>query len=79
MKLPRLRTHEKKLKPKVETQQEIWESFAKLAFPTLNEQQLVVLKMEAATEWLMDADTEKSRVYDQYVMMKNLLGVQYES
>ena len=63
----------------MKTQQEIWESFAKPAFPTLNKSQLAELKRQAAMEWLVGDDTEKSRVYDQYVMMKNLLDVKYES
>ena len=79
MKLLRLRTHEKKLKPKVKTQQEIWESFAKPAFPTLNEHQLVELKIVAAMDWGCGIDNKLSRVYDQYVMMKNLMDAKYES
>jgi len=77
MRLLRLRTHEKKLKPKVKTLQEIWESFAKPAFPTLSKHQLATLKMQAAMDWGCGVDSEGSRVYDQYVMMKNLMDVKY--
>ena len=63
----------------MKTQQEIWESFAKPAFPTFNEQQLAELKLQAAMDWGCGISSAKSRIYDQYVMMKNLLDVKYES
>jgi len=63
----------------VKTQQEIWESIAKPAFPTLSEHQLATVKMQAVMDWGYGVDNELSRVYDQYVMMKNLLDVEYES
>jgi hypothetical protein len=62
----------------VKTQQEIWESFAKPLFPHLNEHQLAELKIEAVTDWGFGIDSELSVMYDKYVMMKNLLDVQYE-
>ena len=61
------------------TQQEIWESFAKPSFPHLNEHQLAELKIEAVMDWGLGIDSELSVMYDKYVMMKNLLDVQYES
>ena len=62
----------------MKTQQEIWESFAKPVFPHLNEHQLAELKIEAVMDWGLGIDTELSVMYDKYVMMKNLLDVQYE-
>ena len=63
----------------MKTQQEIWESFAKPSFPHLNEHQLTELKIEAVMDWGLGIDSELSVMYDKYVMMKNLLDVQYES
>ena len=62
----------------MKTQQEIWELFAKPAFPHLNEHQLAELKIEAVMDWGLGIDSELSVMYDKYVMMKNLLDVQYE-
>ena len=62
----------------MKTQQEIWESFAKPVFPHLNEHQLAKLKIEAVMDWGLGIDSELSVMYDKYVMMKNLLDVQYE-
>ena len=62
----------------MKTQQEIWESFAKPSVPHLNEHQLVELKIEAVMDWGLGIDSELSVMYDKYVMMKNLLDVQYE-
>ena len=70
---------EKKLNPKEKTQQDIWESFIKPKYPTLNEHQLIELKRLAAIQWMYDEDTELGKIYDQYVMMKNLMDVDFES
>ena len=62
----------------MKTQQEIWESFAKPVFPHLNEHQLAELKIEAVMDWGLGIDSELSVMCDKYIMMKNLLDVQYE-
>jgi len=61
----------------MKTQQEIWESFAKPAFPHLNEHQLAELKIKAVMDWGLGIDTELSVMYDKYVMMKKLMDVDY--
>lgn len=62
----------------MKTQQEIWESIAKPVFPALTGHQLSELKRQAAMDWGFGIDNKQSRVYDQYVMMKNLMGAKFE-
>ena len=59
----------------MKTVQDVWESIAKPKYPTLNEQQLFDLRIEASIDWLTNEDTELCILYDQYVMMKNLLDI----
>lgn len=59
----------------METLEDIWVSLAKLKYPTLNESQLFDLRLEAAVEWLTDEDTELCKIYDQFVMLKQLLDI----
>jgi hypothetical protein len=61
----------------VETVQDIWESLAKPKYPTLNILQLSELKYRASIDWFQDRDTELNKLFDQYVMMKNLLNISY--
>jgi hypothetical protein len=61
----------------METVQDIWESLAKPKYPTLNSSQLSVLKYRASIDWFHDRDTELNKLFDQYVMMKNLLDISY--
>ena len=63
----------------MKTLTDIWESLAKPKYPTLNEHQLAELKIEAVTQWAFNEDTELCKIYDQYVMMKNLLGAKSEA
>ena len=60
----------------METLQDIWESVAKPKYPTLNSQQLVELKEQASINWLHDDGTELCNLFDQYVMLKQLLDIQ---
>jgi hypothetical protein len=60
----------------VETLQDIWESVAKPKYPTLNEHQLIELKSQAAIDWLHDDGTELCNLFDQYVMLKQLLDIE---
>lgn len=53
---------------------DIWLTLAKEKYPTLTEDELKAQSMIAATEWFSDADTELAKLFDQYVMMKNLYG-----
>ena len=59
----------------MKTVQDVWESIVKPKYPTLNEQQLFDLRVEAAIEWLTDEDTELCKIYDQYVMLRNLMDI----
>ena len=60
----------------METLQDIWESVAKPKYPTLNEHQLIELKSQAAIDWLHDDGTELCNLFDQYVMLKQLLDIE---
>ena len=60
----------------MKTVQDIWESIAKPKYPALHENQLNELRIHAAIDWLHGEDTELCTIYDQFVMMKNLLGVE---
>ena len=77
MRSPLRKQHVKKLRLKVETVQDIWESLAKPKYPTLNILQLSELKYRASIDWFQDRDTELNKLFDQYVMMKNLLNISY--
>lgn len=59
----------------METLQDIWESLAKPKYPALNEQQLIELRSQAAIDWLTDDETELNNLFDQYVMLKQLLDI----
>ena len=59
----------------METLQDIWESVAKPKYPTLNSHQLLELRSEAAIDWLYDNETELCNLFDQYVMLRELLDI----
>ena len=77
MRSPLRKQHVKKLRFNVETVQDVWESLAKPKYPTLNTLQLSELKYRASIDWFQDRDTELNKLFDQYVMMKNLLDISY--
>ena len=62
----------------MKTQQEIWESLARPAHPTYTDYQLRELKINGAVDWCAGEDTPDAKLYDQYVMMKNLMEVTWE-
>lgn len=51
---------------------EIWLTLAREKYPTLTENQLAALSIEAASRWYVGEDTELTKLFDQYVMLKNL-------
>jgi len=53
---------------------DIWLTLAREKFPLLTEDELKTMSMVAATEWFDEYDTELAKLFDQYVMMKNLYG-----
>lgn len=62
----------------MKTQQEIWESLARPAYPKYTDYQIRELKLAAAMDWLLDEDTEVAKLYDKFVMLKNLMEVTWE-
>ena len=51
---------------------EIWLTLAGEKYPTLTENQLAALSLEAASLWYLGEDTELTKLFDQYVMLKNI-------
>ena len=62
----------------METLEDIWESLAKPKYPTLNSRQIIELRSEAAINWLHDDGTELCNLFDQYVMLRELLDIKSE-
>jgi hypothetical protein len=61
----------------LKTQQEIWESLARPAYPTYTDHQLRELKAQAAFEWCYGDNTAHAKLYDKFVMLKNLMDVSW--
>lgn len=55
---------------------EIWATLLREKQPTLTEHQIRVLSLKAASDWYNGADTELSNLFDQYVMLKTLKGIE---
>lgn len=55
---------------------EIWRLLAKEKYPTLNEDGLSVLSLQAASDWYNGANTDLAVLFDQYVMLKTLKGIE---
>lgn len=55
---------------------EIWLTLAREKFPNKSDGELRALSMTAASHWFADDDDELAKLFDQYVMMKNLYGAE---
>ena len=53
---------------------DIWLTLAREKYPKKNDGELRALSMTAASHWFADIDDELAKLFDQYVMMKNLYG-----
>jgi hypothetical protein len=60
----------------METVREIWLSVAQEKYPHLTEEQLMAASMTAAAHWYNGDDDELSHLFDQYVMLKKLTGIE---
>jgi hypothetical protein len=56
----------------VDDKKQIWLTLSREKYPSLNEDQLAVLSLEAANGWYMGEESELTNLFDQYVMLKNL-------
>jgi hypothetical protein len=56
-------------------QHEIWLLLAKEKFPALTEAQLVNVKLNASMDWGCGMETELAKLFDSYIMMRNLYGI----
>ena len=54
---------------------EIWLVLAREQYPQLNEEQLAALSLKAAGDWYVGEETELTKLFDQYVMIKTLKGL----
>lgn len=61
----------------METQQEIWESLARPEYPNLSRSEMAEFKIHSAMDWCMDEDTPGAKLYDKFVMMRNLMDVSW--
>jgi hypothetical protein len=51
---------------------ELWLSLAREAFPKRSDEYICEMKMIAAAHWLNGIDSEMTRAYDKFVMMRKL-------
>ena len=58
------------------TKLEIWATLLREKQPTLTEHQIQALSMQAASEWYNGTNTELANLFDQYVMLKTLKGIE---
>lgn len=54
---------------------EIWETLAQEKYPELLPYQIHALSMVAASDWYNGADTDLAKLFEQYVMIKTLKGI----
>ena len=57
------------------TKQDIWLTLAREKFPALSEDAAKALSMQAASAWYSGTDGELTELFDQYVMIKNIKGI----
>lgn len=58
---------------------DIWRTLANEKYPTLTEDQISALSLEAANLWYNGVDNELTELFDQYVMLKNLKGIEIDN
>lgn len=59
----------------LDTKENIWLELAREKYPALTEDKLRALCMYAASEWFNGDNTDLSKLFDQYVMIKRLKGL----
>jgi hypothetical protein len=57
------------------SKQEIWVTLAREHYPTLTEDQILALSMTAATDWYSGVKSKLTQIFDQYIMLKTLKGL----
>jgi hypothetical protein len=58
------------------SKQEIWVECCVAKWPTISEAAALALSMRAASEYYLGGDPELVEVFDQYVMLKTLKGIE---
>ena len=59
----------------MDTKPEIWLAVCEGHFPGKTDAEIMTYSMKAATDWYHGEDNELTKLFDQYVMIKNLKGV----
>jgi hypothetical protein len=59
----------------MKTKKDIWLTLAQEAYPNLSEDRVMALCMEAANQWYNGDENELTKLFDQYVMLKGLMGI----
>ena len=57
------------------SKQEIWIECCKAKWPAMSEAACLALSMRAASDYYLGGDAELVEVFDQYVMLKTLKGI----
>jgi hypothetical protein len=60
----------------MDTKPEIWLAVCEGHFPGKTDSEIMSYSMKAAADWYVDEDNELTQLFDQYVMIKNLKGVE---
>jgi hypothetical protein len=61
-----------------ETKLEVWLQLARPKYPTLSEDKITALSLTAANDWFFNTGSELADLYDQYVMLKTLKGIELD-
>jgi hypothetical protein len=59
----------------MDTKPEIWLAVCEGHFPGKTDAEIMSYSMKAAADWYVGEDNELTQLFDQYVMIKNLKGV----
>lgn len=59
-----------------ETKLDVWMTLAEPKYPELTEDRIKALSLVAANEWFLNTGSELAELYDQYIMLKTLKGIQ---
>lgn len=58
------------------TKKDIWLELCKVEHPSITEDAARALSMKAASEWYIGSDTKLAEMFDKYVMLKTLKGIE---
>lgn len=59
----------------LETKMDIWVEVIKTRIPDITYPEAAMISLKAASDWYMGSDTELSKLFEQYLMLKTLKGL----